>query len=124
MARRVRHLRLAVVVLCGAVAAVLALAPVAGARGEVLSKAEARKVAVGTAQQVRRDLESEGARRAGVAGCWRNSARRVSCYLKVTGYDAELDFRWTCMLRMTVELRPDRRGSKRLKARYADPVCA
>ena len=107
-----------------ALGALLALAPSASARGDVLSTAEARKLAVGTAQQVRRDLKSEGARRAGVSGCWRNSARRVSCYLKVSGYDAELDFRWTCMLRMTVELRRATGGGRRLKARYADPVCA
>ena len=104
-------------------AALLVLAPAAVARGPVLSKTEARKLAAGTAQEMRRELKSEGARRASVAGCWRNSARRVSCYLKVKGYDAELDFRWTCMLRMVVELRPQLSGARRLKARYADPVC-
>jgi hypothetical protein len=122
MAGRICHFR-PWAVLCAVVLVLLALASPVTARGTVLSKAEARKLAVGTAQQVRRDLESEGAQRAGVAGCWRHSARRVSCYLKVSGYDTELDFRWTCMLRMTVELRPQRDGARRFKSRYTDPVC-
>ena len=102
---------------------VLAMAPAASAGQRVLRKADARGVAAKTAQQVKRDLAGEGARRAGVAGCWRNSARRVSCYLKVTGYDAELDFRWTCMLRMVVELNPHKTGRARYKSRYGTAVC-
>ena len=110
---------LTTVALC---AALFALAPVASAVTR-LSAADARGLAKKTAEQVREDLRSEGARKAAVAGCWRNSNLRVSCFLKVSGYDAELDFRWTCMLRMSVELRPSQRGSARYKARYGTPRC-
>lgn len=123
MTRSPRHFHYPAAVLCGIVAMLLAGAVPAAAKGPVLQKKRAREVAVKTAQKVRRDLRSEGARGAGVAGCWRNSARRVSCYLKVTGYDSELDFRWTCMLRMVVELRVRQDGGRRLHARYGDAVC-
>jgi hypothetical protein len=108
---------------CAALAA-LALGPAtAKAARPVLQKSQARDLAAKTADKVRRDLKSEGARGAGVAGCWRNSVRRVSCYLKVTGYDAELDFRWTCMLRIIVELRVRHDGTRRLHSRYGDAAC-
>jgi len=93
------------------------------AGGPVLDKSRARDLAARTAEKVRRDLRSEGAQKARVAGCWRNSVRQVSCYLKIKGYDSELDFRWTCMLRMTVELRVRQGGGRQLHARYSDPVC-
>jgi hypothetical protein len=117
---RARHL---IAVLCGAVALLLLAAAPSMAGGPVLQKAKARSVAMKTAHKVRNDLESEGAQDAGVAGCWRNSVRRVSCYLKVKGYDPELDFRWTCMLRMVVELRITHSGAPQLKSRYGQAVC-
>ncbi len=120
MTHRARHL---IAVLCGAVALLLLAAAPAMAGGPVLQKSKARSVALKTADKVRQDLESEGAQDAGVAGCWRNSVRRVSCYLKVKGYDSELDMRWTCMLRMVVELRVKRSGAPQLKSRYGQAVC-
>jgi hypothetical protein len=121
--RRARQPRYLIALLGALVAVLLVPAVPAAAKPGVLDKAQARDVALKTAKKVRRDLESEGARDFGVAGCWRNSARRVSCYLKVTGYDSDLEFRWTCMLRMVVELQVQPSGAQRLKSRYGNAVC-
>ena len=123
MLRPSRSVRCLATALCGVVALLSLGTGTATAGGPWLDKSRARDLAARTAEKVRRDLRSEGAREAGVAGCWRNSVRQVSCYLKIKGYDSELDFRWTCMLRMVVELRVRQDGGRRLHARYGDAVC-
>ena len=123
VSRPSRRLRCLTAALCGVLALLGLGAGTATAGGPWLEKSRARDLAARTAEKVRRDLRWEGAEKAGVAGCWRNSGRRVSCYLRIKGYDSELDFRWTCMLRMTVELRVRQDGGRRLHARYGDAVC-
>ena len=123
MPRSSSRLRCLAAALCGVIALLCVGTGTAMAGGPMLEKSRVRDLAAKTADKVRRDLRSDGASEAAVAGCWRNSARRVSCYLKVKGYDPELDFRWTCMLRMVVDLqvRPD--GARRLHTRWGTAVC-
>jgi hypothetical protein len=99
--------------------AALAVAAPASAQGPVLSLSQAKALAAKKAQKVKNDLKSEGARKAKVPGCWRNNERQVSCFFSVYGYDAEQGFKWKCMLRVVVKLRPS--GKYRLK--YGHAVC-
>ena len=105
-----------------ALLAVLALPGVASAKA--LTVAEAKKVVAAEAKKVQRDLRSEGARRSGVPGCWRNSQLRVSCFIAVSGYDAEGDFRWKCMMRAVVRANPRATtAAKRYRLTYGTPHC-
>ena len=107
---------------CALLALWAALPAFAAADGR-LSERKARALAAKTAQDVRRDLAEDGATRASVPGCWRNNERRVSCYLKIRGYDAELDFPWTCMMRVAIELRPAATASRRFRYDYGTAIC-
>lgn len=88
-----------------------------------LSKSKARALAVKTAEKVKRDLAEDGAQRASVPGCWRNSDLRVSCYIKIRGYDSELDFGWTCMMRVAIEMRTGATAARRFKYVYGTAIC-
>ena len=96
----------------------------AAAQARTLTIREARALAARKAEKVKRDLRSEGANRAKVPGCWRNSARRVSCFFSVFGYDRELDYRWQCMLRLVIRLR-ERPSTEhgRYRIRYGTARC-
>jgi hypothetical protein len=91
----------------------------ASAQAPILSMSDAKAVAAKKAQKVKNDLKSEGARRAKIPGCWRNNERQVSCYFSVYGYDAEQDFKWECMLRVVVKLKP----SGKYAVKYGQAVC-
>lgn len=108
------HRRLAVLI---AVLAVVALPAAAQARALTIS--EAKALAAKKAEKVKQDLADEGAERAKVPGCWRKSDRKVYCYFSIWGYDQELDFRWKCMLKLSVV----RQSNGRLAARYGEAVC-
>ena len=97
----------------------LALAAPATAQGPVLSMSKAKAVAAQKAQKVKRDVESEGARRSKVPGCWRSNERQASCFFSVYGYDPDLDYKWECMLRVVVKLRP----SGKYSVKYGHAVC-
>jgi hypothetical protein len=97
----------------------LAVAVPASAQAPILSLSKARAMAAKKAEKVKNDLKSEGALRAKVPGCWRNNERQVSCFFSVYGYDAQQDFKWQCMLRVVVKLRPS--GKYALK--YGHAVC-
>ena len=96
----------------------------ASAQTPILPMGKAKAIAAKQARKVKRDLASEGARRAKVPGCWRRNARKVSCYFAVYGYDAEQGFRWKCMLRINIRLRhhPSRKHG-RYKFSYGRAVC-
>ena len=100
-------------------ALVLMLALPAGAQARTLSMADAKALAAQKAEKVKRELLKEGAERAKVPGCWRKADHKIYCYFSVWGYDQELDFRWKCMLRVSVVLRSS--GSHAV--RYGDAVC-
>jgi hypothetical protein len=91
----------------------------ASAQAPILSMSDAKAVAAKKAQKVKNDLKSEGARRSKIPGCWRNNERQVSCYFSVYGYDAEQDFKWECMLRVVVKLKP----SGKYAVKYGHAVC-
>jgi hypothetical protein len=91
----------------------------ASADARTLKIGTAKAVAAKKAEKVKRDLESEGAERAKVPGCWRKSDHKVYCYFSVWGYDEELDFRWKCMLKVSVVLR----SNGRYAVRYGEAVC-
>ena len=112
--------RLAVLI---AVVTVVAAVP-AAAEARSLSIREAKALAARQAEKVERDLRSEGAQRSKVPGCWRNTARKVSCFFSVYGYDRELDYKWQCMLRVVVRLR-DRPSPEhgRYRFKYGTPRC-
>jgi hypothetical protein len=82
----------------------LVCAPAASAAPS-LSIGKAKTVAAKKAEKVKRQMASEGARKAKVPGCWRNSDRQVSCFFSIYGYDTESEFDWQCMLRIVVALR-------------------
>ena len=106
--------RLAVLIAALAVAVLPATA-----EARTLSIAEAKALTAKKAEKVKRELRSEGAQRARIPGCWRNSARKVSCFFSVYGYDEELDYRWECMLRVVVRLT----DSGRYAVRYRNAAC-
>ena len=106
--------RLAVLI---AALTLVVLPATADARTLPLSKAKA--LAAEKAEKVKRDLADEGAERARVPGCWRKRDYKVYCYFSVWGYDQELDFRWKCMLKVSVVLR----SNGRYAVRYGDAVC-
>ncbi len=89
----------------------------------VLPLGKAKAIAAKQARKVKQDLADQGARRAKVPGCWRQNARKVSCYFAVYGYDASQDFHWKCMLRINIRLRsrPSKHGRYRFS--YGQPVC-
>ena len=116
---RVPHLFVAACLLAVGLLAI----PVANAGAPKLEKAKAKVLALRTANQVRDDMLEDGAERAKVNGCWRNSRQRVSCYITVKGYDEELEFHWTCMLRVVVDLRPHASGARRYHRSYGHAVC-
>jgi hypothetical protein len=91
----------------------------ASAQAPLLSMSDAKAVAAKKAAKVKNDLKSEGARRSKIPGCWRNNERQVSCFFSVFGYDPELDYKWECMLRVVVKLRP----SGKYKVKYGHAVC-
>jgi hypothetical protein len=91
----------------------------ASAQAPLLKMSAAKALAAKKAMKVKNDLKSEGARRAKIPGCWRNNERQVSCYFSVYGYDAEQDFKWECMLRVVVKLRP----SGKYAVKYGHAVC-
>ena len=95
----------------------VALPAVAEAR--TLAISDAKAVAAKKAEKVKRDLADEGAQRAKVPGCWRKADYKVYCYFSVWGYDPELDFRWKCMLKVSVVLR----SNGRTAVRYGEAVC-
>ena len=97
----------------------LIVAAPAAAQAPLLSMSAAKAVAAKKAKKVKSDLKSEGARRTRIPGCWRNNQRQVSCFFSVYGYDAEQDFKWECMLRVVVKLRPS--GGYAVK--YGHAVC-
>jgi hypothetical protein len=96
----------------------------AAAATQTLSVGKAKTLAAKKADKVRRQLSSEGARRAAVPGCWRNSARQVSCFFSVYGFDPEQKYSWKCMLRIVVRLRhhPDKTG-RRYSYKYGHAIC-
>ena len=106
------------------IAVVVVAAVPAAAQARTLSISEAKAVAARKAEKVKRDLRSEGANRAKVPGCWRNSLRRVSCFFSVFGYDDELDYKWQCMLRVAIRLR-DRPSPEhgRYRIKYGTARC-
>ena len=91
----------------------------AAAQAPALRMSVAKSVVAKKAQKVKKDLESEGARRSKIPGCWRNNERQVSCYFSVYGYDAEQDYKWECMLRVVVKLK----RSGHYKVKYGHAVC-
>jgi hypothetical protein len=95
------------------------LALPAAADARKLTIPEAKALAAKKAEKVKQDLADEGAERAKVPGCWRKAAHKVYCYFSVWGYDPELDFRWKCMLKVSVVLR----SSGRYVVRYGEAVC-
>src|SRR4051794_3630935 len=97
----------------------LALAAPASAQAPILSMSRAKAVAAKKAQKVKNDLKSEGARKSKIPGCWRNNERQVSCFFSVYGYDPDLDYKWECMLRVVVKLRP----SGKYRVKYGHAVC-
>jgi hypothetical protein len=100
--------------------AVLTVAAVpAAAEARTLTIAEAKALTAKKAQKVKRELAGEGAQRARIPGCWRNSRRQVSCFFSIYGYDEELDYRWECMLRVVVRLT----DSGRYAVRYRNAAC-
>ena len=102
-----------------ALVAVATSAVPASAQAPILTMANAKAVAAKKAQKVKNDLKSEGAQRAKIPGCWRNNERQVSCYFSVLGYDKEQDFKWECMLRVVVKLKP----SGKYAVKYGHAVC-
>ena len=106
------------IALITAIASLCLVAP-AAAQGPVLSMSKAKTVVAKKAQKVKKDLESEGARRSKIPGCWRNNERQVSCFFSVFGYDPDLDYKWECMLRVVVKLRP----SGKYAVKYGHAVC-
>jgi hypothetical protein len=106
------------IALITAIASLCLVAP-AAAQGPVLSMSKAKSVAAKKAQKVKKDLESEGAQRSKIPGCWRNNERQVSCFFSVFGYDPDLDYKWECMLRVVVKLRP----SGKYAVKYGHAVC-
>jgi hypothetical protein len=99
--------------------ALAAMAVPASAQAPLLSISAAKSVAAKKAEKVKNDLKSEGARKAKIPGCWRNNERQVSCFFSVYGYDSELDYKWECMLRVVVKLRP----SGKYRVKYGHAVC-
>jgi hypothetical protein len=105
------------------VALLALLATPAAAQSPTLPMDKARAIAAKTAQKVKQDLREQGARKAKVPGCWRQTSRKVACYFAVIGYDSDLG-RWKCMLRVTVRLRAHKaQNGKRIKLRYGRAVC-
>jgi hypothetical protein len=96
----------------------------AAAATQTLSVGTAKTLAAKKADKVRRQLASQGARRSKVPGCWRNSARQVSCFFSVYGFDPEEKYSWKCMLRIVVKLRhqPDTTG-RRYSFKYGHAIC-
>ena len=102
-----------------ALTALAIMATTASAQAAFLPIPRAKAVVAKKAQKVKRDLESEGAYRAKIPGCWRNNMSQVSCFFSVYGFDAEQKFSWQCMLRVVVKLRP----SGRYRVKYGHAVC-
>ena len=96
----------------------------AAAAPQTLSVGKAKSLAAKKAEKVRRQMASDGARRAAVPGCWRNNARQVSCFFSVYGFDPEMKYSWKCMLRVAIKLRhhPDKTG-RRYSYKYGHAIC-
>jgi hypothetical protein len=77
----------------------------AAAEARKLTIAEAKALAAKKAEKVKHELAEDGAERAKVPGCWRKADHKVYCYFSIWGYDEALDFRWKCMMKLSVVLR-------------------
>jgi hypothetical protein len=89
-----------------------------------LSVHKARAVTARKAKSFKHELEGDGATGSRVSTCTRRSRRRVNCIAVVTGYDAELDFDWTCVTEIKVRKSAKRnaRGS-RIRVGYGLSAC-
>ena len=89
-----------------------------------LRLADAKRIVAKEARKAQRELRDEGANRSSVPGCWRNSQTRVSCFISVWGYDAELDMKWQCMLRTVVHVnRRATSAAKRYRLTFGTAHC-
>ena len=101
------------------IAALMVMSLPAAAEARKLSIAVAKALAAKKAERVKANLAEDGAERAKVPGCWRKSDHKVYCYFSIWGYDETLDFRWKCMMKLSVV----QRDNGRITARYGEAVC-